>query len=157
MSTARTDEPVVEVLYDLSDGQEKHFARFPTAQMPAQRPGARMAKRFSTPYVTVFQPALLALAQDRTLTVSDVRVFLAVLARATHEKLEWDVDHAGIGTDVGIHPKNVQKSIRKLAEKGLVLRPRHGKVALPPAVAWRGTAQTREVALRAAREAPDGR
>lgn len=156
MSTAAAEEPVVEVWYDLA-GEEKPLLRFPpTAQQPVARAVPRTGKRFSTPYITVFMPALLAIAHDRTLTLSDIRVWAAVLARATHEKPEWDVDAAGIGRDAGIHPKNVQKSIRKLVEKGLILRPRHGKLALPPSIAWRGSAQDREIALRKAREAVSG-
>lgn len=106
---------------------------------------------FSEPFVFLFLARLPEIARDRALDGTDLRVFLAVLARATQETPSFDSDPAGIATDLDIHVRQVGKSLAKLAGRGLLLRPKRGKLALAPDVAWRGTAQARAQLLVARR------
>lgn len=138
-----------QVIYDVGSGEAVgQVVALDDPLTPRKR--RPLNKRFSTPYLTVFMPALDRVAADPELRLVDIRVWLAILARATHEKPEWDTDSAGIGRQIGLHPKNVLKSIRRLQDKGLILRPRYGKLALPPDVAWRGSAASRERSLKGA-------
>lgn len=103
----------------------------------------RSKKTFGEPFVVLFQQAAAALAARKDLTASDYRVFLALLARASQENPVFDTDPAGLSLELGMHLGQVSRSVRRLGETGLIERPFRGKVALNPAIAWRGTSEQR--------------
>lgn len=136
------------LLADEDGGVQRYSVLEETAR--ASRP--KDAKGYSDAYVTVFQGALLRAANIEGITRTQLRVWMAALARATIENAEFDAEPAQIGAALGMDPKTVIRSVTQLVAHGLLLRPRRGKLALPPDVAWRGTVIAREAALKARKD-----
>jgi hypothetical protein len=104
---------------------------------------AARERQFAEPFVFLFQKNLTELAQNRALTGFDLRVLLVVLSRATQESPMFDSDPHGLAAEMGANVRQVTASLKTLADEGYIERPKRGKLALNPEIAWRGTAVAR--------------
>lgn len=128
-------------------GEDGEVEKFTVVEERGGKKGTARISRYSSPYVVLFLTHLSAIARDRELTGTDLRVLLVVLARASHEHPDFDTDPGGIAAELGVHEQEVYRALRILAAKDLIRRPKKGKLALNPAIAWRGSADARERAL----------
>jgi len=100
------------------------------------------------------QNALMTIARDAEMTARTLRVFLALCAHLDFENY-LVVNQRQLAKEIGLHPSDVNREIRKLVAKGvLVAGPRSGRSCtyrLNPAVGWRGSARAHRRALDEAR------
>lgn len=106
-------------------------------------------KKYPEPFLTVFLAAALELARRKDLTESDHRVLWALIARSATQGDVIDSDPLGLSEQLEMHPRQLARAMAHLAEMGLVLRPKRGKIAVHPRIAWKGTPEERAKALRA--------
>lgn len=103
--------------------------------------------RFDAPWMAVFDAGLEAL-MDARLTVSDVRVFYALLARSTTTGEQWEIRAELISDRLGMDLRRVRRGVAAIVEAGLLTRPRKGWVAFNPDMFWRGTSEARARAMK---------
>lgn len=132
------------VIYDADTG-ERVGIMLPDSQVRGRRP---VAKRFTTPYLTVFQPGLLLLLSEDLLSPTQLRVFLAICATAPYDQTEWTAPTDDLAGIVGTSRSTIQRALKRLVETDVIRRPSRGKIALNPVYAWRGAAQHRELMIR---------
>lgn len=108
-----------------------------------RRAQGRAKKTFGEPFAVLFQAGAARIAARKDLTLSDHRVFLALISRASQENPVFDSDPRGLAALLGMNVGQVARSLRTLGATGLIERPFHGKVALNPTYAWRGTSEQR--------------
>jgi hypothetical protein len=104
--------------------------------------------RFSSPYATLFADGMSLLARDRRVRGTDHRVLHALLLLAPIAEREFPTQISRIAGFALMGEREAALSIARLAEVGLIERPRHGWLAFNPRYVWRGGAVAREEALR---------
>jgi hypothetical protein len=103
--------------------------------------------RWSNRYATVFQEGGERLAAAKELNAAAHRVLWALLASAPYEGVEFPASPDRIAAMVGIERPAHYLATRRLIDLGVIDRPRVGWLRFNPEFVWRGSAQTREVAL----------
>ena len=97
------------------------------------------------------QEAMMMLAQSN-LTGNDMKVMWAMLARLDYENL-IQVNQAEVSEQVGMNRHNVNRSIKKLIELGVILEGVKIGISrsyrLNPNFGWKGSAKGHREALRA--------
>ena len=88
-----------------------------------------------------FQDAIISISEDREMTGEMLRVWLNLLGRMSFEN--WvTVPQAELCKALGMQKQNVSRAIRKLTEKGLILKgPKLGRTSaykLNSNYAWKG-------------------
>ena len=77
--------------------------------------------KLKSDYVRAFQEGLLEIICDKDLTGDDIRVFLAIISHVEYEnKFTMSLGH--LGEAIGIKRQNVNRSVKKLLEKGYLLK-----------------------------------
>ena len=105
---------------------------------------------FQKGWMAMAQEAMMMLAQSN-LTGNDMKVMWAMLARLDYENL-IQVNQAEVSEQVGMNRHNVNRSIKKLIELGVILE-RASKSALAalgklnPNFGWKGSAKGHREAL----------
>lgn len=131
-------------------GEDGAVEKFVVVEEKTPNRRAVTDRSFKEPFVVLFQAALMEIARESSLTWSDLRIWLACLAHASLEQPEFDSDPRLIAAELGLDPKFVSRIQGRLVRIGLLERPRRGKLALPPRIAWRGTPEARSRALKEA-------
>ncbi|MBZ0070829.1 MAG: MarR family transcriptional regulator [Gammaproteobacteria bacterium] len=101
-------------------------------------------------FVAMSKTAMDLMAEDSELQGADLRVLLKMLARLDFEN--WIlVAQTEISRELGMKPQNVSRSIKRLTDKGLLLKgPRSGlnqAYRLNPEVGWMGSNHLHKGAL----------
>lgn len=103
--------------------------------------------RFDAPWMAFFDAGLDAL-MDEKLTVSDYRIFFALVQRAVPALTEWEIRSREVAERLQMDERRVRRGVAKLVEAGLLSRPRRGFLAFEPRLFWRGSSSDRVTVLR---------
>ena len=80
-------------------------------------PGIFPKKHYEMEYSRIFHDAVVRLAVDRELTVTDFRVLLGVLGHLDYDNF-LNMPQKALGDVLGIKQQGISKSLNKLVEKG---------------------------------------
>jgi hypothetical protein len=102
-------------------------------------------KRYiSEDYTIVFLEAMQSIATDKTLGAQEFRVLAYLISMLGTENNFKAFNQTQIGVEIGMHKTHVNRSIKRLIEKGIIIKGAHiGKgfvYGLNPNFAWRGPA-----------------
>lgn len=107
--------------------------------------------RIKEGWVMVFQEVLGRLAEDRELTMTQLRVLLFLVSRLDFENY-IHISQADVARGLGLAPSHVSPAVSVLVKKGVLMRgPKVGRVytlKLSPNLGWKGRVKNLQEARR---------